>query len=430
LSGRAEPISLRLYAAATAMVEPLAPTLLRERARRGKEEAGRLGERLGQATMSRPEGPLVWLHGASVGESLSLLPLIEALDKDRPDLALLITTGTRTSAELMAQRLPITALHQYVPIDGPRAVEAFLDHWRPDLAVFVESELWPNLLTAAKARGVRLALLSAKLSNASFRGWSRLRGAAARLWGGFDLVLAQDERSFERLRALGVKPAGLADLKFGAKPLPVNLALLNDLRSRIGERPVILAASTHPREEEIVLQRFAAAADTASRAARRPLLVIAPRHPERGAAIAEAGETQGFRVTRQGVGESIDDDAPVHVADALGELGLWYRLAELSVIGGSLIAGVGGHNPLEPARLGRPFVAGAHVENWRTAYRGLAEAGGVGLATTPETLDRYLTQAIDRNDALVGMARRAQAYVAQHDEAVRAVPARVLALLR
>lgn len=425
-----DPLSLRLYAAATAMAEPLAPALLRGRMRLGREEAERLGERLGHATLARPEGPLVWLHGASVGESLSLLPLIEALDEARPDLGILVTTGTRTSAALIAQRLPISAIHQYVPVDAPRAVEAFLDHWRPDLAVFVESELWPNLLMAAKRRGVRLALLSAKLSDTSFRGWSRLRGAAARLWGGFDLVLAQDDRSFERLKALGVQAAGLADLKFGAKPLPVNLALLNDLRMRIGERPVILAASTHPHEEELVLQRFAAAADAAGRAVRRPLLVIAPRHPERGAAIAEAGETQGFRVTRQGAGESIDDDASVHIADALGELGLWYRLAELSVIGGSLIGGVGGHNPLEPARLGRPFVSGAHVENWRAAYRGLAEAGGVGLASTPEALDRYLGQAIDRNDALLGMAKRAQAYVSEHDEAVRAVPAQVLALLR
>jgi 3-deoxy-D-manno-octulosonic-acid transferase len=429
MSEPAPPLSLRLYAAAAAAAEPLAPALLRRRARRGKEQTERLGERLGRASLARPEGPLVWLHGASVGEGLSLLPLIEALAQTRPDVTILVTTGTVTSAELMARRLPPGVLHQYVPVDGPRAIGRFLDHWRPKAAVFVESELWPNLLAAAKARGVRLALLSAKLSDRSFRGWSRLRGAARWLWGGFDLLLAQDARAFDRLTALGARPAGYADLKYGAGPLPVDATLLAALKAQIGERPVIVAASTHPGEDEIVLQRFAAAADSEPRAAKRPLLVIVPRHPERGAAIADAAETLGFQVTRQGAGEALDD-AEVHVADALGELGLWYRLADLSVIGGSLIAGVGGHNPLEPARLGQPFVSGAHVENWRTAYDGLVEAGGVRLVAEPEALDRYLGQAMDGNDALKGMAARAQVYVAEHDEAALAVPTRILALLR
>jgi 3-deoxy-D-manno-octulosonic-acid transferase len=186
------PLSLRLYAAATALAEPLAPALLRRRAARGKEDLARLGERLGRSRLARPEGPLAWLHGASVGESLALLPLVEALIAARPGLGVLVTSGTVTSAALMAQRLPNGAVHQYAPVDGPRAVDRFLDCWRPDLAVFVESELWPNLLVAAKARGVRLALLSAKLSDESFRGWSRWPEAAKRLWGGFDLLLAQD----------------------------------------------------------------------------------------------------------------------------------------------------------------------------------------------------------------------------------------------
>jgi 3-deoxy-D-manno-octulosonic-acid transferase len=429
VTDRPPPPALRLYAAVTALVEPLAPFLLRRRAQRGKEDPDRLAERLGHASQDRPSGGLIWLHGASVGEALSLLALIEVLREARPDLAVLVTSGTRTSAEMMARRLPADVIHQFAPIDTPRAAARFLDHWRPLAAVFVESELWPNLLTAAKARGVRLALLSAKLSDRSFRGWSRLRGSADRLWGGFDLLLAQDERSFRRLSALGAKPSGYADLKFGAAPLPADEARLNDLRSRIGGRPLILAASTHPGEDALILDRFAHAIDTHARVARKPLLVIAPRHPERGPAIAEICESEGFSVTRQGAGEAIDDSM-AHVADVMGELGLWYRLADLSVICGSLIPGVGGHNPLEPARLGRPFVSGPHVENWRTAYVGLAEAGGVRMVSNPEALERVLREAIDGNDALAGMAARARDYVAVQDEAARAAPARVLAMLR
>jgi 3-deoxy-D-manno-octulosonic-acid transferase len=241
--------------------------------------------------------------------------------------------------------------------------------------------------------------------------------------------MAQDQRAFERLTALGAHPKGVADMKFGAAPLPADPAKLVDLRQRIGGRPLILAASTHPVEDDILLARFTAVLEVEARAARRPLLVIVPRHPGRGAAIVEAAETLGFAVTRQGAGELIDEDTQVHIADAMGELGLWYRLADLSLIGGSLIAGVGGHNPLEPARLGRPLISGSHVDNWRAAYAGLIEAGGARLAASHEALERAMGEAIDRNDALTGMAERAQAYVADRDEAARAARARIVALV-
>lgn len=419
------PLSLQVYRLATAALSPLAPLLLRARARRGKEDPERMGERLGRAGLPRPDGALVWLHGASVGEALSLLPLIETLAKARPDLVLLATSGTATSAALMARRLPTGAIHQYAPLDTPAAGAAFLDHWRPSLGVIVESELWPNLLLGAKRRGTKLALVSAKLSEKSWRGWRRAPGAARRLFGGFDLILAQDERAAARLADLGAKPSGIADLKFGAAPLPVDEAALAARRAEFAGRAVILAASTHTGEEPLILRRWQAITGDDPR---RPLLVIVPRHPERGPAVADLARAMGLAAALQSAGDAPDRATSVLVADALGELGLWFRLARLAVMGGSFIAGVGGHNPLEPARLGAPIISGPHVENWATAYGDLDAAGAGRLIAGPEALDLPLLQALDEAPALAVMAGRARAFTEARDVAARAVLAPILAL--
>ena len=418
------PMSLALYALATRIAAPLAPALLRRRMARGKEDPARLGERLGRAGLPRPEGVLVWFHGASVGEALSLLSLIEAVKAARPEVSVLVTSGTVTSAALMAQRLPAGAAHQYIPIDTEAATAAFLDHWRPNVGVFVESELWPNLLLGAQARGVRMALLSARLSMRSFQNWKRLRAAAASLYGVFDLILAQSEAAALYIKALGGRVAGLGDLKFGAAPLPCDEAALAARRAELGGRPVILAASTHPGEDEIVLEAFQAVRSDPS----RPLLVIVPRHPERGPAIAELAAASGLRVAREQAGQSIGD-ADVLVADRLGELGLWYRLARLAFIGGSLKPGVGGHNPLEPARLGTPFVFGHHVDNWKGIYDELWEAGAASDVNGAYPLSTDMRIALDGDVEMAEGAQKALAYVQAGDAAARAIPAQVLALI-
>ena len=358
------PLSLTLYAAGARLLEPLAPTLLKRRAARGKEDPARLAERLGHAGRARPAGRLIWLHGASVGESLSLLPLIEALQTARPDAALLVTSGTRTSAELLAKRLPPEAIHQYAPVDAPAALARFLGHWRPDLLVLAESELWPNLLMAARARGVRTALVSARITEASARGWTRAPAAARALLGGFDLLLPQDEASAARATALGGRDDGRLNLKLLGAPLPADPRRLAVLSGAAAGRPVLLAASTHPGEDEIVLRAFAGAPGA--------LLVIVPRHPERGEAVAAlAGADRP--VARQAAGQAFGE-ADVFVADVLGELGLWYRLAAGAFIGGSLLAGPGGHNPVEAAQLGCPIASGPRVDNWASVYAPLVAA--------------------------------------------------------
>ena len=210
---RPRPFSLRAYRAAAELGSPLARPLLEARARRGKEDPARLGERLGHASAPRPDAPLAWLHAVSVGESVSLLPLVGALAAERPDLALLVTSGTRASAEILARRLPPSALHQYAPVDTPGAVSRFLAHWRPDAGIFVESELWPNLILAAREAGVRLALVSARMTQKSAKGWSSRPAAVRVVLESFELVLAQDAATADRLTQLGARVAGRLNLK-------------------------------------------------------------------------------------------------------------------------------------------------------------------------------------------------------------------------
>lgn len=422
------PLSLQLYRAATTALEPFAPLLLDRRAKAGKEDRARLHERLARPTAARPPvgpgGRLVWLHGASVGESLSILPLVERLRAERPDVGVLVTSGTVTSAEILARRLPAGAVHQFLPIDTPGGARRFLDHWRPDLAVFVESELWPNLLLTAKARGVKLALVSAKLSDKSYAGWQARPFAAYELFSGFDLILAQDGRAADRLSSLGGTVAGEADLKFGSAPLPVDAAALASLRVRLGGRPVMLAASTHPGEDEIVLNAWRAL--PAHNDHGRPRLVIVPRHPERGPAIADLALATGATVCLRS--QEPDDSADVIVADTLGELGLWYRLADLALVAGSLVAGIGGHNPLEPARLDCPIVSGPHVENWLTAYADLRDAEGVAFADA-SVLGARLADLLAGPEILTLQADRARAFVARRDAEARTGLDRILGLL-
>jgi 3-deoxy-D-manno-octulosonic-acid transferase len=414
------PGALSLYRAATGLLEPIAPVLLASRARKGKEDPARIAERLGRAETVRPDGPLVWLHGASVGESLSILPLVERLRAERPEVTVLVTSGTTTSAALLAKRLPAGAIHQYIPVDAPDAARRFIARWKPSLAVFVESELWPNLLLEAKAAGARLALVSAKLSDRSFASWQRRPDAARQILSGFDLILAQDARAHERFEALGGQVAGEADLKFGAAPLPVDETELAKQRSIFAGKPILVAASTHPGEDEIVLAAYEALGEE------RPHLIIVPRHIERGPAIAEVARKLGLPARLRSSGG--DEQASVLIADTLGELGLWYRLADLALICGSLLPGIGGHNPLEAARVSCPFARGAYVENWESAYEALAEAGCWSRIEGPP-LDYALQESLGMLGELRERAGRARTYVKARDAEARAGLSRILELV-
>lgn len=365
------PIAWRLGAM---LLAPLLPLHLALRVRRGKEIAHRLGERRGEGA-ERPPGRLFWWHAASVGETLSVLPVLEAMGRRDPALRFLLTTGTVTSADLLSRRLPgwlaARVAHRFAPLDVPAWTARFLAGWRPDAGAFVESELWPNLLAAAAAQRVPMALVNARMSPRSAARWSRAPGLARATLGSFRLVLARSAEDAARLSALGAAAACWGDLKGAAAPLPADPAELAALREAIGPRPVVLAASTHAGEEGIMLAAHHALAP----AFPGLLTVIVPRHPERGAAIAAEAEAAGLVAARRAAGGAPGREAAVYVADTLGELGLFYRLARAALVGGSLVPH-GGQNPLEPARLGCPILFGPHMENFAEPVARLLAAGG------------------------------------------------------
>lgn len=358
-----------LYRALTVLGGPAIIGLLAWRRAHGKEERARFAERLGIASRPRPPGPLLWLHAASVGEAQSSLPLIDRLMASRPGLEVLVTTGTVTSARLMAERLPGKAIHQFQPVDRLPWVRRFLDHWRPDVALWIESELWPNLVLETARRCIPMALVNARMSDRSWAGWRRLPGIVRPVLAAFRRVLAQSEADAARFRSLGAADLVVTgSLKYAAAALPADPAELSQLGNTIGDRPRWLAASTHPGEEEI-------AADVHRQLKQRHpglLTLLAPRHPRRSEAIAAALEKAGLTVARRSRGEA--PTAEVYLADTMGELGLFFRLAPIVFMGGSLVPH-GGQNLLEPARVGCAILHGPHVHNFRAIAADLAAAG-------------------------------------------------------
>lgn len=337
------------------VLSPLVPLLWHWRQRRGKEDASRRGERFGRASQPRPDGKLVWLHGASVGESLSLLPMIDAMRQHHPDWRYLVTTGTVTSAHLMQQRLPPEAIHQYIPFDHPLWVRRFINHWRPDGVLWVESDIWPNLIAGIRRARMPAVLLNARMSERSVARWKMFGGWGRYLLGAFQLVAAQTADIAQRIRPLVTAPVlELGNLKFVSKPLPVDTQKLADLQGLIGMRPVWLIASTHAPEEDI------AARTHQKLLAEFPdlLTIIALRHPARGAAVAEQLSSFG-PVARRSLGAAPQG---IYLADTLSEMGVLYSAVKTVAMGGSFT--VGGHNPIEPAQFGCAVVCGPLMYNF------------------------------------------------------------------
>lgn len=368
LSGRAEPgLRLKAYRTLTSLARPAVPLLLKRRERLGKEDPVRRLERLGRPSTPRPQGPLAWFHAASVGETNAILPLMTELSRQRPGLSFLLTTGTVTSAKLAAERLGPRATHQYAPLDAPEYVRSFLDHWRPDLAVFTESEIWPNLILESSARDIPLALINARMTKRSFRRWRRSLGVARPLFSRFSLVLTQNDTLTRRFKTLGATGAFAAgNLKVDTPPPPIDMAELERLKPGLQGRTLLMAASTHEGEDAIV-----AAAHCQLRQTIPDLCtIIAPRHPERGPAISELLEGKGLSVARRSLGALPDRTSDAYIADTIGELGMLYKLAPVAFIGGSLVDR-GGQNPIEAVRQGAAVLTGPHWQNFSDTYKAL-----------------------------------------------------------
>ncbi len=380
---------LEIYKIAMQASTPLLEAFLQKRLRRGKEDALRAPERRGIAARSRGSLPLVWFHAASVGESMALLAIISRLLDDNTGIEVLVTTGTVTSAQLMAERLPARAFHQYMPVDHPAWVEKFLAHWHPDLVIWSESEFWPNMLAAIKRRAIPAVLLNARMSEDSFRRWKWARGMIAEILSTFTLCLGQNAAEAGRLTALGAKDARIsANMKYAGAKLPADEAALAKLKADTAGRPVVVYASTHAGEEEIALDTHTALVKQFP----QMLTVIVPRHPQRGAEILALAGARGVTASVRSRNEPFEN---VYIADTLGELGLFFRLGNIIVMGGSF-ADIGGHNPIEPGQLGCIIVYGPQMYNFVTISADFLAAKAALQVADTATLQSQLSDIISR----------------------------------
>lgn len=401
---------LSIYRTLTHAGKPFLEQFLRLREKRGKENSARLAERMGKPSRPRPSGPLVWVHAASVGEAQSALILIDALGRSVSDVNVLITTGTVTSAELMVKRLPAFAFHQFVPVDNPDWVRTFLDHWKPDLALWMESELWPNILIALKERSVPLALINARLSDRSFANWSRAKGFASQIIGCFSLILAQTEKDASHYRALGASNVVVTDnIKYSAAPLPYDADALAALQLAIADRPVWVYASTHAGEESLACRAHKVIKEKVPDL----LTIIVPRHPERREAVADACFEEGVKFRLRSNNNAlpvIDDD--IYIADTLGELGLFYTLCPIAMIGRSFSDdGGGGHNPVEAAQLGCAVLTGPNNQYQRQIYDDMQEFAAVMEAKDETEFTAILEELLTNPAKLKIQQSKAAAFV-------------------
>ena len=362
----------------------------------GKEDVARFNERIGRPKMKRPEGKLFWLHGASVGESVSMLPLINKILETYKDAHVMVTTGTVTSADVMQKRLPERAFHQFIPIDNPIFTTRFIRHWQPDVALWFESEFWPAVLSSIKRKNIPLILINGRISNKTFKRWQQFDFVCKELLGCFNFCLGQSEEDAYRLKVLGAKEtACLGNLKYAGLPLPIDEKAKNELLAQIGNRKIWLASSTHDDEEV----RIAKVHKRLKEKFGDLLTIIVPRHPNRGQPVAEEIQKIGLQTALRSKGEKITAKTDVYIGDTIGEMGLWYDIAKLVFIGGSLIPH-GGQNFIEPSRVRDAVIVGPHMHNFTDAMSRAKKADAVMQVSDTGELQELLTELLSNENLL------------------------------
>ena len=379
-------ISLSSYRVLTSLLEPLSGVALSRRLASGKERSDRIGERRGLASAPRPDGRLIWLHGASVGETALLLDLFARLRARLPGLSALVTSHTLTSADMIAARAAPGVIHQMAPIDAPGAVGRFLDHWAPDAGVFAEGEIWPNLIFGAREHGVPLALVNARMTARSLAGWRKRASAAKELFGAFSFIGAADSLTASGIGAASGRTIDvIGNLKRAAAAPSSPPDIVAEWERAITRRPVLLAASTHPGEEDFVLDALSAV----TRVGGEPLLILVPRHPDRAPDIVAMLKERNIAFKQRSTDGSPGCEGPVLLADTIGEMGLWLALCDAVYLGGATAEGVGGHNPIEPLKLEKPVFTGPHAFNFSDLMRDLSSTHAVAIGETSAALAAF-----------------------------------------
>lgn len=394
--------------------------------RQGKESPQRRLERFGKTDFPRPAGRLVWFNASSIGESLALLDLIRAVLAVGEDIHILVTTQSLTSAQLLGNLLPDRAMHQFTPFDTRGAVNRFLTHWRPDVTVWTESELWPRVLLATASREIPMLWVDARMSQTLAR-WRLWPTVVRDLLRPFDRIFVPEETLSATLQELGVpceKLAVVGSLKEDCAPLEVAQEELVRLSAQLNGRALWLAASTHEGEEDMLV---AAHERAFGRGGNAPLMVIVPRHPQRGPAIMHKLQATGWQVSLRSQNPDLAARTDIYVADTLGEMGLWYRLSPVTFVGGSLVP-LGGHNPYEPVKLGCAVIHGAEISNFADIYQRLDQCGGALLATSSEAVAQALVR-LQHQTVLASVTQAARAALKTNASATSAVLRAICALL-
>ena len=396
---------IKIYNTLITILYPLViKRYIKKRQENGKEDIKRFNERIGRPNMKRPDGKLVWLHGASVGESVSMLPLIQKILDTYPEAHVMVTTGTVTSADVMQKRLPERAFHQFIPIDNPIFTARFLKHWHPDVALWFESELWPAILSGIKRKNIPLILINGRISNKSFKRWQQFDFISKELLGCFTLCLGQSEEDAYRLRVLGAKNAlCLGNLKYAGLPLPIDEEKRAEFLKQSADRRMWLASATHNDEEiriakihKRLIEKFPGL-----------LTVIAPRHPQRGEEIQNRINELGLQTALRSKNEKITAKTDIYIADTIGEMGLWYDVINIVFIGGSLIPH-GGQNFMEPSRVRDAVIVGPHMHNFTDAMNRAKKADAIIQVADTEELHDVVVQLFENKELLD--AKRSLAY--------------------
>lgn len=416
---------LKIYQLLIFLSVPLIKYFLNSRSNSGKEDITRINERYGISNHLRPPGRLIWLHAASVGEAISMLKLIDKLLNEDLGCHLMMTTGTTSSAKLMKDRLPKRAFHQYIPIDNLNYIRRFLGHWKPDIALWAESEFWPNIITEIRNRNVPMVLINGRISSRSFAKWRWAPSLIKDLLQSFTLCLGQSDTDVERLNQLGASNSkNLGNLKFSTPPLPSDANLFKALKLNIGDRPVCLAASTHAGEEQI----FAKVHNNLKSKYPNLLSIIIPRHPARGLEIMRTIKPITANCSLRSKGEHLNDTTDIYIVDTIGELGLFYRLTEIVFMGKSLIP-LGGQNPIEALQLDCAVIHGPHMTNFQWITQEMIRLGCSVQIHSAEELTTTICNLLSDDEKRLHMISMGKDFVKSHSEAVNLVASEINQIL-